>query len=436
MALITPTPEDLKNKLSTDIQRALPQTNVKIKNSFINALADGFALRIFDFHLHLEELTKQLFVQTATGKFLAMIAAWFGLTINPSTKSTGNAVFTGTDTTVIPLGTVIQSSDSNTYITLAEGTISDQSIAIISLSRVGTTAKVKTQVDHNLSSFVDVIIVGADENNFNRTGSITVIDFDEFTYQVDDTGLLIDTSVLATCDFTISNVLVESEGFGKQTSKLSGSILTLVSTTSGVDNQCYVDHGQLSGGTDDEAQQSFSKRIQDRTANPVALFNVAAITNQAKKTSGVTRVFVNEITPFAGAVTIYFVRDNDTDIIPSVTEVNTVKVSIDAIKPAVSHTDNVIVLAPTPKVIDFVFDSITPSTETMKAAISTSIKELFLLSDMGKNISSNDFNAKINETFDRVVNKKLDEFDLLSPTTDIIIADAEIPILGQVTFNA
>ena len=90
----------------------------------------------------------------------------------------------------------------------------------------------------------------------------------------------------------------------------------------------------IGGGTDQETEESLRARMLGRIQNPVAHFNVAAITEKAKVIPGVTRVFVQEVTPAIGQVTTYFMRDNEISPIPTGSEVTKVKDSILEIKPA------------------------------------------------------------------------------------------------------
>ena len=140
------------------MQRALPESNPFLKNSFLGATITGYSLRVFDFYTQLEEVTKQLFVQTATGEFLAMFGSWFGITRNPATQSAGRIVATGIATTNIPGGTTYQSSDGLQYTTQSAEVLTTSALSVVTLTRSGTTATVTTVSDHQLSSFVDATI--------------------------------------------------------------------------------------------------------------------------------------------------------------------------------------------------------------------------------------------------------------------------------------
>ena len=434
MAIDLPdSPKELEQRAKTDVQRSLPESNPFLKNSFLGALITGYSLRVFDFYTQLEEVTKELFVQTATGEFLAMFGAWFGITRNPATQSSGNVVATGVDTSVIPLGTTYQSSDGLQYISLAEATITTEAISVDTITRSGTTATVTTVSDHLLSSLVSSTIAGAGETEYNGTFSITVTGTDTFTYEVTGAPTTPATGTITSTQTTAS-IPVQSEDFGASANQLADTALTLTTPIAGVDNTARVDFNELAGATDTESDEDFRDRVIDRVQNPVANFNVAAIVTQAREVPGVTRVFVQEITPDVGQVTIQFTRDNDDNIIPTAPEVTTVKDKILEIKPAHTSDADVIVAAPVAVPTNFTFAGIDPNTSTMKDAITTSLSELFLLSEVGVDVTQDEYRSAITTTVDRETGDTLASFTLTVPSGNIIIADGELATLGTVTF--
>lgn len=428
------TPKEIDQRARTDVQRELPESNPFLKNSFLGALITGFSLRVFDFYTQLQELIKELFVQTATGDFLAMFGAWFGVTRNPSTQATGNVVATGTATSVIPLGAVLQSTDGKQYDTQLAATISTNVLAVTSLTRSGSTVTATTTSPHGLASLVNTTIADAVETEYNGTFSITVTGLNTFTYQIATTPTTPATGTI-TATATTASVPVKSIDFGQAVNQLAGAALTLLSPISGVDSEARVDFSELSGGTDTESDTDFRARVISRVQNPVALFNVNAIVNQAKLVAGVTRVFVFEITPAVGQVTIYFVRDNDANIIPSAGEVTTTKNKILEIKPAHTSDDDVIVAAPTAVPVAFTFTALSPNTSTMQTAITASLADLIANTGVGDDLLEDAYRSAIFKTIDRETGDIVVSFTLSTPTVDVTIAAGEIATLGTVTFS-
>ena len=294
MALEIPeTAEQVINRAQTDVQRELPESNPRLKNSWLLALVTSFANRIFDFYLQLVEAIKQNFPDTATKTFLERWAAIFGIQRIAATQATGNCVATGTATFSIPISTTLIISGV-TYTSTSSATISDQSISVTSIVRSGQTATVTTVSNHNLANNVPVTISGADQSEYNVTdAAITVIALDVFQYQVVGTPVTPATGTIL-ADFTSASVPIESDEFGVDQNLDSGSKLTLQSPIAGVDNSLFVDFGEIGGGTDQEIDASLRDRMLDRIQNPVAHYNASDIIAQAKLVAGVTRVFVNE----------------------------------------------------------------------------------------------------------------------------------------------
>ena len=191
----------------------------------------------------------------------------------------------------------------------------------------------------------------------------------------------------------------------------------------------------IGGGSDQETESELRARMLDRIQNPVAHFNVAAITEKAKEVSGVTRVFVQEITPALGQVTIYFMRDNDVNPIPVGADVANVKSKILEIKPANTDDDDVIVNAPTGVPVDFTLSALAPNTTTMQTAISANLRQFFdSRTSVGVNIDEDAYRAAIFNTVDTVTGDTVQTFALSTPAGDVVIAAGEIGILGTVTY--
>jgi len=147
--------------------------------------------------------------------------------------------------------------------------------------------------------------------------------------------------------------------------------------------------------------------------------------------NGVTRVFVQEITPEIGQVTIYFTRDNDDDIIPTAPEITAVKDSILTVKPATSADIDVIVLAPTPIESDFVFSSVIPNTAAMKSAVEATLQEFFETTKVGVDVQSIAYNSAIFQTVDSS-GARIESFILSAPAGDISVSSGELATLGAV----
>lgn len=440
MALDIPdTAEEVIQRAKTDVRRAWVGSNPFLKNSAIGALITGYANRVFDFYLQLKEAIKQSFPDTATDTFLERWAAIFGKIRLAATKSSGNIIATGTATSSIPSGTLYATSDGVIFVSNTTVAITANSDSVTSITRVSQTATVTMAADHNLASNVPVTISGANETEYNVTDvAIQVTGLDTFTYTVTGTPSTPATGTILAAHDSIS-VPVDSQDFQDSTNDVNINLLldtplSLQSPLTGVDTTANVDFGEIGGGTDQEVDEDLRIRLLERIQNPVAHFNVSDITEQAKLINGVTRVFVQEITPDIGQVTIFFMRDNDADPIPSASEVTEVKDQILLIKPANTATVDVIVSAPTAIVTNYIFSALSPNTSAMQTAITANLGQFYdEETTVGVNITEEKYIAAIQNTIDET-GAGVDSFTLSTPTGDITIASDEIGTLGGVTY--
>lgn len=409
-----------------------------IRNSLIGDFCASMAAGFDENNDVLLEVLKQLFPQTSTGDYLAKWASFFGITRKSAVKAGGNIVFIGTSGTVIPSGTLIQKADGTQYVTQTAKTITASSISVSSITRSGSTATVTTASDHGLATGISVAISGASESEYNITAIISVTGTDTFTYSISGTPSTPATGTIL-AGFTAISIDVEASDYGVAGNSSGGSELTLVSAISGVDNSCYIDYNGLSGGLDVETDSELRTRLLERTANFSAPYTNKGIQVFIKQTvAGVTRVWVQDATPSAGYVTIYFTRDNDSNIIPTAAQVNAVKNAIidkeTGIKPANVADAYVVVTSPTAVSTDFTFSSLSPNTIDMQTAIRQTLTDYFKSSAVAveTSITAEQYNALIYSVVDSSGNSPT--FTLSSPSGDIAVSTGELATLGNITY--
>lgn len=285
--------KEVEDRIKVDVAREAPDSNPYVQNSWLLALVTGFGRRIFDFYRDLKRSEENTFPDTAIDERAEQWGTIYGKTRIPATQASGNCVATGTDTTLIPSGTLLTSNNLS-YTVSSDATISAQVISVTSITRSGTTATVTTTSAHNLASNVPVTIAGAVETEYNITdAAITVTGVNTFTYQVAGSPSTPATGTI-TSAFTSASVPVLSVEFGLTTNQTLDAPLTLQSPIAGVDDVMNTDFAAITGGTDQETDAAFKTRYLDRIQNPVAHFNRSDIVSKAKEVAGVTRVFVEE----------------------------------------------------------------------------------------------------------------------------------------------
>lgn len=446
MAITPPTIQELQQQIANDLILAVnagqldytKHIDPNIRNSGIRGLVNAMAAGFDENNDLINQLLIQLFPQTATGIYLERWASWFGITRIAAVKATGNIVFTGTATTSIPSGTLIQKADNTEYSTTVTTPISAQTINVSSITRVGTTATVTTSSDHNLATGVTVTIAGANETDYNIAAVITVTSNTTFTYTVAGSPSSPATGTI-TASFTTANIPVIASDFGVDGNSAGGSQLTLTSPISNVDNVCYVTYDGLSGGLDIETDEELRVRLQERTANFTAPFTNAGLPVFIKNAvAGVTRIWVKDATPSAGYVTIYFTRDNDANIIPTAAQATAVKNAIidtdTGIKPANTPDSYVVVSGPTAVPVDFTFTALSPDTTAMRTAITTTLTDYFKSDSVneGTDIVANEYNSLIYGVVDADGNSPT--FTLSSPSGTVTVNDGELATLGTITY--
>ena len=424
---------EVENRLMTDVQNELNEINAFLRNNFLSSLIVGFAGRIFDFTLQQQQIINEMFPDTATGDFLARWGSYKSISRNPASKSSGFITAEGVATSLIPAASQLNTEDGKIFFTKIDTTITNQIVSVSSITRSGQVATVTTATDHNLASGITVTIAGADQTEYNIAAVITVTALDQFTYIVAGSPVTTATGTI-TAEFDTASIEIDSQDFGQDQNLLAGTKLIFTNPIAGVNNDSFVQFSEVSGGTDIESDEDFRARILEAYQNPIALFNVAAIVRQAKTVPGVTRVFVEEFTPIPGQVTIYFTRDNDTNIIPSAQEVTDVKDALLLIKPAHMDPIDLIVSAPTAVPVNFIFTAFFPATSTMRQSIINSLEQFFRdQTTVGTDLLEDDYRCAINNTVDEQTGAKLVSFTLSTPTGNISIATGELPTLGTVT---
>jgi uncharacterized phage protein gp47/JayE len=281
---------------------------------------------------------------------------------------------------------------------------------------------------------MDATMSGANEVEYNITATITVTALNVFTYEVSGTPATPATgSPVVTTDS--ASVAIESVEFGQDTNQDAGTQISFSSPISGVDSTTRVQFGAIGGGTDLQSDEDYRVEVIDAYRNPISTFNVAAIERKVKEVSGITRVFVEEITPAVGQVTVYFTRDNDDNIIPDASEVNTAKDKLLEIKPAHVDDSDVIVAAPTGVVVDFTFSALSPNTSTMQSAVTANLQALFRDdTTVGADLLRVAFEGAIFNTIDPDTGISVASFTLSTPVADVPISSGELPVLGNVTY--
>lgn len=220
-----------------------------------------------------------------------------------------------------------------------------------------------------------------------------------------------------------------SESYGSQLSVTSitrlGDIATVTTSTAHGFFDCMT--VTISGANQSEYNGIFRIVVISSTK-----FAYVALGTPATPATG-TILCDPTVTP--GQVIIFFTRDNDTNIIPSGAEVTTTKNKILLIKPANTADNDVVVNAPTAKVVNFTFTVLTPDTTTMRTAITANLTAFFEdATTVGEDLKTFAYESTIYQTVDTETGDVVTDFTLTAPSGDVTIAADELPILGIITY--
>lgn len=220
---------------------------------------------------------------------------------------------------------------------------------------------------------------------------------------------------------------VQAQTAGATGNTAAGVSLTLLQPIAGVQNSAPIAGDGLSNGSDTEDDDGLRTRLLARIQAPPSGGSAADYVQWALEVPGVTRAWCSPQEMGAGTVTVRFVRDDDTSIIPDTAEVDAVYDHIEALRPV---TAELFVVAPIAKAIDMTI-ALKPNSAEVQGAVLAELADLLrreaepggtiLLSHMREAVS-----IAPGET----------DHAITVPTADFACDNGEIAVLGTITFTA
>lgn len=436
MAYNPPNLQTIIDRIKTDIKSVIGELNPTDQNTFIYSLVVAMAGLANDNNMQIKlDIIPNSFATTCKDdEALEPFATLKNVPKKLATGSEGKAVISGISGTTIPIGTIFLANEQK-FRLQSSVSIANQSINISEISCNGKTVNVTTASNHNFASNIQITISGCSTPEFNGNFIITATDLNKFSYQINNTVTATETSV-GTATGTIAVLDLKSLETGANTNLGNGDSLAIENQIAGANMYAYTMFSQISGGTNDEAFEEWQKRVVYKYQNPITYFNEANVINAVLSIAGNTRCWVLKCTPDIGQATIYFVRDNDANILPDATEIENAKKAIVALRTVKDSDSDIFVYAPTAKIVNFNISDVVPNTPTMKQAIINSIEQLF--SDkvtLSTNLTLNTINYAIGNSFDLESGTGIQSFTLNSPNADIVCNTGELAILGTITFS-
>lgn len=447
MPLSIPTRKSLVQSLRAYLLSAVPEWDTSTeRRSFLGGLVKSLGSAMHDWYVALKRYAEtEPFPQTAQGQFLTQ--GWWTditkLSPLPAAGARGSIVVTGDVNAVLPAGTVI-SANALDYTVDHAVSIVTQSVAAASLTAAGNQATFNTAAPHMLATGMPVTISGAIEPAYNGDVEIIVISPTSFTYPIVSAATPPSPAatsgvIQATANFAVPEVTCRTTGPSGNLD--GGATMSVGSAPAGVDETAFVTFGGIAGGADVESIEAYRQRVLFALGTDFGAFTGNEIEIVAKQIPGVTRVWVRKAQlvpepgwPLEGQVFIAFMRDDEVNPFPTAQDVADVKNAIMTNCMTVNTApEDVVVSSPLAQTVNFNFQSITPDSPSMRAAIRASLAQFFREGvDYGVDIPEDDYRCAIRDTYDPQTRSRLKSFVLLSPIGDIDVNEYALPIMGSV----
>lgn len=159
MAFTRPTLTELVDRIQQDFVSRLSLVGAVLRRSVVYVLSRVLAGAAHMLHGHLDYLSRQLFPDTQQSAYLIRFGALFGLTPTAAAFATGNVSVTGTNGSVIRVGTLLQRADGTEYSVTVEQTISG---GIATAPVIAVTADEDSDCDEGVVLNFESPIAGVD----------------------------------------------------------------------------------------------------------------------------------------------------------------------------------------------------------------------------------------------------------------------------------
>lgn len=236
----------------------------------------------------------------------------------------------------------------------------------------------------------------------------------------------------------VGTIAVTAQAAGADGNQDAAAVLIFVSPITGIDSDATVDSDGLSGGEDIETVLSWGNRILARKRNPPHGGAEHDYENWMLEVDGVTRSWAFSLYNGVGTVGCAFVRDAETPIVPSTSEIATVRAYI------VQHTDEasgklvgipvtaengLFMITLGEKAVNLTI-AISPNTATIQNAITAVVNDALVeFGGPGETVYLSQLQKAIAGAAD------LEFFRIDSPVADIVATQTEVHVPGTYTYG-
>lgn len=239
-------------------------------------------------------------------------------------------------------------------------------------------------------------------------------------------GVQVATSAEVTLAAGAGSAAAAAVEAGASGNLLGGTPLSLVSPISGVQSTAAASSAGLTGGADVEDDDALRARVIARIQQPPQGGSAYDYEAWALQVEGVTRAWVYAQELGLGTVTVRFVRDDDTSLIPDAAEVDAVQAHIEALRPV---TAQVTVVAPIAVPLNLTISGLTPNTAAVRAAIEAEVTDLLRReAEPGGTVLLSHLREAIS------IAAGESDHALTSPIANVTHATGELAVMGAITW--
>lgn len=429
MAWNRPTLEQIIDRIEKDMESRLTGNVSLLKIAVLRVLARVFAGAVHIAYGYLEEMGKQLMIDTADSDFLGRHAFIWGISRKAASFATGKVVFTGADGTTIPATTELQTSLGVEYTTTADGVITNGFAEVdIQAKDAGAAGNLLTATELEMVSPV----TGIDETVYsgiyelaytNVVGGAFVEGNTIVNNSRSGTGLVVG---LSAPPGVLSIIIIDG------TFEAGDNFDNGAGVSADVDG-VLVNVNQISGGEDEENDEDLRARIMQRIQEQPAGGAAHDYVRWSREVLGVENAWVKAATPSPGWVTV-IVKASGANPVPSTTLCQEVSAYLDQKKPVTADT-NIVPITRTD--IDFMIN-ISPNTAEYQTLITENLRQLF--NEVGapgeKMLISRIYNAISTTGVSDYEVAAIDKDGMPIPVADIELTGYEYAVVNLVAYGS
>jgi len=206
-----------------------------------------------------------------------------------------------------------------------------------------------------------------------------------------------------------------------------GASLTLASAIAGITAQATVDSAGLTGGIDQESDDSYRARLLNLLQRPPQGGCPNDFVQWTLKCAGVTRAWVYPLNRGLGTIDVAFVMDGRSNIVPTPTDVAAVQAYLDTMRPGFGEC---IVFAPTAAPLNLTIHGLLPNTAAVKAAIAGAVADMLAAVAVPGGMLPF---YLIDQAVASVAGVAY--YSLISPATDVAVATGHIAVPGTINWT-